>query len=105
MGSHGAGWHNCEYCDRKGVNQGPIPQGTTILYDVDGVGLLCDPCHDRGWPPHFDYLRELLKGTTIDESAMHTIAMYAYPKYDYWTNSEYWMGFYEAMSAQIETST
>jgi hypothetical protein len=62
----------------------PIPEGVAILTDVDGMGLVCDPCYVRGWPPHYDYLRELLRANFAfaGEDILHAIAMYAYPDYE-----------------------
>ena len=78
------------------MNVDPFPwiDGVAELTDVDGIGLLCEPCHVRGWPPHYDYLRELLRAKIFrippyddlreplaGEDIMHSIAMYAYPDY------------------------
>ena len=62
----------------------PIPEGVAILTDVDSAyGLVCDPCYYRGWPPHYDYLREILRTneTLARPDILHAIAMYAYPVY------------------------
>ena len=63
-----------------------IPEGVAPLTDVDAIGgLLCDPCLARGQPPHYDYLRELLRtnfAITGDEYVLVTIAMYAYSDFE-----------------------
>ena len=63
-----------------------IPEGVAPLTVVDAIGgLLCDPCLARGQPPHYDYLRELLRtnfAITGDEYVLVTIAMYAYPDFE-----------------------
>ena len=67
------------------MNAGHIPEGVAILWDVDGPGLLCDPCQVRGEPPHCDYLRKLLRAKFAlggEEYVLRTIAMYAYPLYE-----------------------
>ena len=56
------------------------PADVPQLTDADGVGILCDPCGDRGRPPHYDYLERLLKpklGTGGAELVGH-IADFAY---------------------------
>ena len=62
----------------------PIPEGLAILTDVDWAGgLICDPCYYRGWPPRYDYLREVLRGTPLRaEDILEAIAKYAYPDYE-----------------------
>jgi len=56
-----------------------LPDGVAPLIDIDGVGLLCDPCYDRSCPPHYDYVGRILVsklgGTT---ELAHTIANFAY---------------------------
>ena len=62
----------------------PIPDGVMILMDVDSAyGLVCDPCYNRGWPPHYDYLCKILRTneTLTEPDILHAIAMYAYPVY------------------------
>ena len=62
-----------------------MPEGNAPLTDVDGIGLLCDPCLARGRPPHYDYLRKLFRtnfAITVDEYVLVTIAMYAYPDFE-----------------------
>jgi len=67
------------------MTAGHIPEGVVILTDVDGAGLLCDPCYVRGEPPHCEYLRKLLMAKFAlagEEYVLRTIAMYAYPLYE-----------------------
>ena len=66
------------------MNAGEIPEGVAILWDVDALGgLLCEPCYARGRPPHYDYLREVLRGTPLRaEDILEAIAKYAYPDYE-----------------------
>ena len=53
MGSYGDRWLQCTYCGKWGkCLEHPLPIGTPSLLDVDGSGVLCDPCYDRGYPPH-----------------------------------------------------
>ena len=62
-----------------------MPEGVAPLTDVDNIGLLCDPCLARGRPPHYDYLRELLRTNFAiagDEYVLVTIAMHAYPDFE-----------------------
>jgi hypothetical protein len=61
-----------------------IPEGVAPLTDVDAIGgLLCDPCLARGQPPHYDYLREILRALPLHgENIMEAIAKYAYPDYE-----------------------
>ena len=62
-----------------------MPEGVAKLTDVDSIGLLCDPCLARGRPPHYDYLRELLRTNFAiagDEYVLVTIAMYAYRDFE-----------------------
>ena len=43
--------------------------------DIDGVGLLCDPCQERG-PPHAEYLGKILRDKLRGDSAVfHGIAV------------------------------
>ena len=42
----------CECCGK--------PEEERFLLDVDGVGILCTRCYDDG-PPHYKYLRQMLK--------------------------------------------
>ena len=48
------------------------------LCDIDGIGLLCDPCNNAGRPPHGRYLQAVLK---VPRSAGELIAAYKYPVY------------------------
>jgi len=47
--------------------------------DVDPIGVLCDPCYERGWPPHYDKVEMLLakKLEAATENARR-IAEFAY---------------------------
>jgi hypothetical protein len=66
------------------MTAGEIPEGVAILWDIDAMGgLLCEPCSARGRPPHYDYLREVLRGTPLRaEDVLEAIAKYAYPDYE-----------------------
>ena len=46
------------------------------LLDIDGIGVICVQCDERGYPPHHDYLYSLLG---IDWDVVARIAEYAYP--------------------------
>ena len=66
------------------MNADPTPEGVAILTDVDwAYGLLCDPCYYRGWPPHYDYLRKILRTneSLASPGILYAIAVYAYPVY------------------------
>ena len=43
MGSDGDSWLRCSWC------------AAPWLRRIDGIGLLCGPCEDRGCPPHYNY--------------------------------------------------
>ena len=51
MGFYGDKLLECAYCRKQGKCNGEV--GVPHLWDVDSVGLLCDPCSDRAEPPHF----------------------------------------------------
>ena len=53
MGSYGNIVMNCSWCEA-------LEQCSTRRLDVDGVGVICEPCYERGYPPHFSYLSRLL---------------------------------------------
>ena len=58
-----------------------VPPGVSQLSDIDGVGLLCDPCQERG-PPHAEYLGKILRHKlTGDSTVFHCIAGFAYSVY------------------------
>jgi hypothetical protein len=49
------------------------------IIDVDGIGLLCELCDVRDWPPHYEYLHKLLRAKLADKSQVYAIANFAYP--------------------------
>ena len=56
MGSHDR-WMRCFWCGKRGkCCLGSEP----TLLDCDGIGFLCEPCYERGRPPHAEYLQRLL---------------------------------------------
>ena len=62
-----------------------LGEGTAPLTDVDGIGLMCDPCLGREKPPHDAYLRELFRTKfpiACDGYVLLNIAMYAYPDFE-----------------------
>ena len=79
MGSWGPGWLSCSWCKKKGMNAGEIPEGVAILYDADGIGLLCELCDARTGPPHYEYLHKLLRAKLADKNQVYAIANFAYP--------------------------
>ena len=82
MGSYGDAWLQCTYCGKWGkCLEHPLPIGTPSLLDVDGSGVLCDPCYDRGYPPHYDWL-EIMFATKLGGLPLTTIAIteYAYQR-------------------------
>ena len=76
MGSHGDKWLRCCWCATWGkcLLDAYLPDGAVGLMDVDGVGVLCDPCLERNYPPHYDYLQGLLQTRLSLESAIELIA-------------------------------
>ena len=81
MGSYGDVWLQCGFCARAGKCTLEDIDGVTQLNDIDGVGLLCDPCQERG-PPHAEYLGKILRHKlTGDSTVFHCIAGFAYSVY------------------------
>ena len=56
-----------------------LPADVPRLIDIDGVGVLCDPCSDRQWPPHYDYLDHLLGAKLAGPTMVYAIANFSYP--------------------------
>ena len=78
MGSYGRGVLLCEYCARRGqCFGGKKDPGMASLVDVDGIGVLCNPCYYRG-PPHFDYLSKVLAAKFGINIVTDDIATFAY---------------------------
>ena len=77
MGSYGRGVLLCEYCARRGQCCAVIDPGMASLIDVDGIGVLCNPCYYRG-PPHFDYLSKVLAAKFGINIVTDDIATFAY---------------------------
>ena len=72
MGSYGDRWLYCTFCGKRGKNLlHPLPVGTPSLIDIDGTGILCDPCYDRGCPPHYDWLENMLR-TKLGQATTET---------------------------------
>ena len=80
MGSYGYRWLQCSWCDRWGMctPDDYRPYWVPGLTDVDGIGVLCDPCVNRWWPPHAEYLQRLLP---VSRTSSELIAAYTYPVY------------------------
>ena len=80
MGSHGYDWRQCSWCNRWGKCLGDEvrPYWIPGLWDIDGIGLICDTCGHAGCPPHGRYLQAILK---VSRTASELIAAYAYPVY------------------------
>ena len=49
MGSYGDRWLQCD-CGRWGKRYWPIASNVAPLWDVDGIGLLCDLCMVGAYP-------------------------------------------------------
>ena len=64
MGSYGNTWVRCSWCERWGKCTGNPLDPNDMLTDIDGIGVLCDPCYNLGYPPHYDYLWKLLRSIT-----------------------------------------
>ncbi len=58
MGSYGDRWLQCAYCGKWGkcIDE----DGVEHLCDAGPKGPLCDPCYDRGQPPHLRKYSRLL---------------------------------------------
>ena len=57
-----------------------LPEDVTPLWDIDGTGVLCEPCDDRSCPPHYDYLSKMVGPRLSDNPGLiETIAKFAYP--------------------------
>ena len=58
MGSYGDRWLQCAYCGKWGkcIDE----DGVEHLSDAGPIGPLCDPCNDRGQPPHLRKYSRLL---------------------------------------------
>ena len=83
MGSYGDRWLQCSWCGKWGkCLERPLPIGTPSLIDVDGLGVLCDPCCDRGYPPHYDWLEKMFATKLGSLPLVTTIAIteYAYQR-------------------------
>jgi len=82
MGSYGDRWLQCSWCERWGKclpDAGlSLPDDAVGLWDVDGVGVLCDPCCERRCPPHYDRLQGLLQTRLPLKSAIELIADFRY---------------------------
>ena len=46
--------------------------------DVAGIGVLCDPCYERTWPPHYDKVEMLLAKKLDATENARRIAEFAY---------------------------
>ena len=84
MGSYGDRWLQCCFCEKWGkcLPDGGLllPDDAVALWDVDGAGILCDPCLERGYPPHYDYLKGLLQARLGETPELvECIADFAYP--------------------------
>ena len=79
MGSYGDQWLRCTWCTKWGKCLAyPEPYAASLI-DVDGSGVLCDPCYERGWPPHYDKLEMLLaKKLDAASETVRMIAEFAY---------------------------
>ena len=62
MGSYGDRVLECTWCTRQGQTLLPefIRAPLVHLWDIDGTGILCHPCDERGEPPHYSYIGRLL---------------------------------------------
>ena len=80
MGSYGDRWMQCSWCNRWGktVPDNLRPWWVPGLWDIDGIGLLCDTCNDHGFPPHDRYVQAILK---VSGLSSELIAAFAYPVY------------------------
>ena len=72
MASYGDTLLRCSWCGRWRTDSTPP------LTDIDGAGLLCEPCEDRGCPPQYNYAWWLL-GSRLSVQSTWLIANFAYP--------------------------
>ena len=80
MGSYGDRWLRCSWCEKWGKCTDVLAEDVTPLWDIDGIGVLCEPCDDRWCPPHYDYLSKMLGPRLSDNpSLIDAIAQFAYP--------------------------
>ena len=72
----------CSWCKRRGTCQPDDlrPWWVPGLWNIEGIGLLCDKCDDHGDPPHARYLEGLLR-TKVSRTSSELIAAYTYPVY------------------------
>ena len=96
MGSWGDRWLQCVWCTRWGKNTEWYWDYASSRYecghtDVDGIGVLCEPCYIRFGPPHCEYIERILRGlesrVPCIAALADEIAQYAYPLY--------WKRYYE----------
>ena len=75
-------WKRCFWCGKEGkCFWGFQP----TLLDVDGIGLLCEPCHERGWPPHAEYLQMLLRPVLKgDPHLAEIVSEFIYPVFNFY---------------------
>ena len=79
MGEHGPHWMQCSYCAKWGKCTDEEGPGIAPLTDVDGIGVLCDTCNWRTYPPHYDFLHNLLCAKfTFAAEVSGNIAEFAY---------------------------
>ena len=76
MGSHGDSWVQCVWCSIWGQCKYDVPAPYASMIDIDGTGVLCDPCQYRFGPPHYEYLSKVLG---VKWSVAVSIANFAYP--------------------------
>ena len=67
MGSRGDARMQCAYCEKSGKCLDDVYPPAVSLMDVDGIGVVCDPCDERGYPVHYDYLKGLLQARLSSE--------------------------------------
>ena len=51
----------CALCSRWGQCNLVLGERIASLLDVDGIGVICIPCYERGWPPQYEYVQRLLQ--------------------------------------------
>jgi hypothetical protein len=78
MGSYGDRWLRCTWCDKSGKCLAYPPANVASLMDVAGIGVLCDPCYERTWPPHYDKVEMLLAKKLDATENARRIAEFAY---------------------------
>ena len=81
MGSYGDRRMPCTWCGREGQCLWPeylAAPHLVSLFDVDGIGPICDRCSDRGRPPQYEYMAMVLPRLGGLPEVMDLLAEYVF---------------------------